>query len=122
MTQCGLTFDWDNITFEDERVQDELNWLCEEFGDEVVWYRVSSSGNGLHVMIAEMIYDESVVDFKLVPLNMSTEQQLSYREKTSIECKGRFFSDMLRKKAGLRTSRIFNVKNGNKVGKWRRFK
>lgn len=122
MNHCGLTFDWDNISIEDERVKDELDWLCSEFGEEYVWYRTSSSGLGLHVMIAEMIYDEVIFDFKLVPLDMSLEEQMRYREETSIECKGRFFSDMLRKKAGLRTSRIFNVKNGNKVGKWRRFK
>ena len=47
-----LTFDWDNISFEDERVQKELSNLCRIFGDSVVWYRESSSHSGLHVKIA----------------------------------------------------------------------
>ena len=49
----GLTFDLDDMTIEDEKVVDLLNWLCEEFGTENVWYRISSSGDGLHVMIGE---------------------------------------------------------------------
>ena len=53
---------------------------------------------------------------------MGVEKQLEYRENTQIECRGRFFSDLFRKKMGLRTSRIFSTKNGRDVGKWKRFK
>ena len=53
----GLTFDWDDISFDDERVIDALNQLTDIFGMGSVWYRVSSSGNGLHVMIGEIILE-----------------------------------------------------------------
>ena len=73
-------------------------------------------------MIAEIQLDPKTMDFIIVPLPMSTEEQMRYREKTDIECRGRFFSDLFRKKMGLRTSRVFSTKNGKQVGKWRRFK
>ena len=121
MEPCGLTFDWDNIGIDDPMVQEELNALCEEFGDEFVWYRISSSGDGLHVLIGKLILD-SLGEFKVVPLTMPPKQQMEYRKKVELECKGRFFSDSMRQEAGLRTSRIFNIKNGTSVGEWRRFK
>ena len=45
--QCGLTFDWDDLSLDDEEVVEALNYLVDEFGTESVWVRVSSSGNGL---------------------------------------------------------------------------
>jgi len=118
----GLTFDWDDVSIDDVKVQKELQDLCNEFGEEYVWFRESSSKTGLHVMIAEIQLDPKTMDFIIVPLPMSTEEQMMYREKTDIECRGRFFSDLFRKKMGLRTSRVFSTKNGKQVGKWRRFK
>ena len=46
---CGLTFDWDDISFNDDKVQAELEWLCIEFGEEWVWVRESSSKTGLQI-------------------------------------------------------------------------
>jgi hypothetical protein len=119
---CGLTFDWDDISLSDDKVQAELEWLCIEFGEEWVWVRESSSKTGLHVMIAELQLNPQTKEFQLIPLPMSVDKQMQYREKTEIECRGRFFSDLFRKEMGLRTSRIFSVKNGLDVGKWKRFK
>ncbi len=118
----GLTFDWDEVSINHSEVQEELEELCNIFGEEYVWYRESSSKTGLHVMIAELQLDPKTMNFIVVPLPMSTEKQLEYREKTNIECRGRFFSDLFRKEMGLRTSRIFSTKNGRQVGEWRRFK
>tara|TARA_S200002703_G_scaffold135239_1_gene124012 strand:+ start:116 stop:487 length:372 start_codon:yes stop_codon:yes gene_type:complete len=118
----GLTFDWDDISLEAPEVQRELEWLCEVFGEDYVWYRVSSSKTGLHVMIGEIIYNTQSCTFDVVPLPMSVEKQMEFRERTEIECRGRFFSDLFRKEMGLRTSRVFSTKNGNRVGEWKRFK
>lgn len=118
----GLTFDWDDITLEAPEVQRELEWLCEVFGEDYVWYRLSSSKTGLHVMIGEIIYNTQSCTFDVVPLPMSVEKQMEFRERTEIECRGRFFSDLFRKEMGLRTSRVFSTKNGNRVGEWKRFK
>ena len=119
---CGLTFDWDDISLTDCKVQAELEGLCIEFGEEWVWVRESSSKTGLHVMIAELQLNPQTKEFQLIPLPMSVDKQMQYREKTEIECRGRFFSDLFRKEMGLRTSRIFSVKNGLDVGNWKRFK
>lgn len=118
----GLTFDWDDISLEAPEVQRELEWLCEVFGEDYVWYRLSSSKKGLHVMIGEIIYNTQSCTFDVVPLPMSVEKQMEFRERTEIECRGRFFSDLFRKEMGLRTSRVFSTKNGNRVGEWKRFK
>jgi len=118
----GLTFDWDDVSINDGIVQAELEWLCEEFGEDYVWYRESSSKTGLHVLIGKIELHPVTLEFNVIPLSMSVESQLKYREETQIECRGRFFSDLFRKKMGLRTSRIFSTKNGKEVSKWKRFK
>ena len=58
-------------------------------------------------MIAELQLNPQTKEFQLIPLPMSVDKQMQYREKTEIECRGRFFSDLFRKEMGLRTSRIF---------------
>ena len=118
----GLSFDWDNISFEDERVQKELEQLTKEFGNEFIWYRESSSNLGLHVIVAELYFDNITGEFILIPLPLSFEKQMEYRQKTKLECRGRNFSDLIRKDFGLRTSRIFAIKNGLSVSRWERFK
>ncbi len=118
----GLSFDWDNISFEDERVQKELEQLSKEFGKEFIWYRESSSNSGLHVIVAELDFDKITGDCILIPLPFSFEDQMQYRQKTKLECRGRNFSDLIRKDFGLRTSRIFAIKNGLSVSPWKRFK
>jgi len=118
---CGLTFDLDDITLNDARVITTLDWLSDELGKEYIWYRISSSGDGLHVLIAEMVWDEFAGETQLKPIPMSVEKQMEYRGGIEIECNGRRISDSYRKKVGLRTSRIFKIKNGNKTGKWNKW-
>jgi len=118
----GLTFDWDNVSFEDEVVQKELRGLIDTFGDYSVWYRESSSKTGLHVLIGELMFDDQLGELRIIPLPMDSVEQMRYREDTEIECRGRMFSDSMRQKVGLRTSRIFTTKNGFQVGEWQRFK
>jgi len=118
----GLTFDWDDVSIEDEEIIKWLNYLCDEFGNELVWYRESSSKTGLHVIIADLIFDEQLGDSKLCPISMDFETQLSYRTLIPIECRGRLISDLHRQKKGFRTSRIFSTKNNSNVSDWKRFK
>lgn len=118
----GLTFDWDNVSIDDDIVQTELNCLVELFGKYSVWYRESSSKTGLHILIGELMFDDQLGVLKLIPLAMDSAEQMRYREQTEIECRGRMFSDSMRQIAGLRTSRIFTTKNGLHVGSWQRFK
>ena len=75
----GLTFDLDDMTIEDEKVIYLLNWLCDEFGTENVWYRISSSGDGLHVMIGELVISNITGIPELNPILLSTEEQMKYR-------------------------------------------
>ncbi len=118
----GLTFDWDDLTIEDDRVQTALHELIIIFGNDQVWYRVSSSGNGLHIMIADIVLDDESGESILQPIEMDSEKQIEYRKSFELECRGRLISDSVRKTQGFRTSRIFRTKNGRKVSKWRRFK
>lgn len=80
----GLTFDWDDVSLEDGIVQAELEWLCEEFGEEYVWYRESSSKTGLHIMIGELRINPQNMEFEVIPIPMDTQLQLKYREETQI--------------------------------------
>ena len=118
----GLTFDWDDVGLEDKKVQDALSWLNFNFGQGNVWYRLSSSGDGLHVMIGDVILDEISGITILQPTPMTSNEQIKYRKKFDLECRGRLISDSVRAKQGFRTSRIFNTKNGKSVSEWRRFK
>jgi hypothetical protein len=118
----GLTFDWDDVSIEDEEIIKWLNYLCEEFGTSHVWYRKSSSGDGLHVIIADLVFNEQLGSSELCPMYMDSETQLSYRTLIPIECRGRLISDLHRQKKGFRTSRIFSTKNNSNVSDWKRFK
>ena len=53
----GLTFDWDDVSIDDEEIVKWLDYLCNEFGNNLVWYRESSSRTGLHVIIGDLIFD-----------------------------------------------------------------
>ena len=82
-SNSGLTFDWDDITVADATVQKALQTLLAEFGPRV-WVRTSSSGNGLHVMIAELTYD-SLFGVVLSPVPMSLSDQMLWRKVFSEE-------------------------------------
>lgn len=119
----GLTFDWDDISLDDPHVRSALQYLAAEFGSTLVWLRESSSGTGLHIMIAEMTLTEAGWP-SLVPLPIELDEQMVWRHKLAdkpweLECRGRFVSDTLRQKVGLRTGRTFKVKNGSQSGPWK---
>jgi|TARA_B110001454_G_C12706126_1_gene428652 hypothetical protein len=118
----GLTFDWDDTDLENPVVVKALNYLEDNFGWERVWVRTSSSGGGLHVVIADLTIDMDMTQL-LVPDEMDTETQFYWRkvfseEPWSLECRGRFISDSARSQTGFTTSRIFGVKNGQEAGPW----
>ena len=103
---------------EDELVNIELQEFFDYFGEGKVWYRISSSGNGIHVMIADMYYEPTTNQVLLKPIPLDSNIQMDFRKKSLLECKGRFISDIHRMKNGLRTSRVFIVKNGAKSSQW----
>ena len=117
----GLTFDWDGVGIEDELVNVELQELFEFFGEGKVWYRISSSGNGIHVMIADMYYEPTTNQVLLKPIPLESKTQMEFRKKSLLECQGRFISDIHRMRNGLRTSRVFIVKNGFKSSEWKSY-
>jgi len=41
MEYSGLTFDWDDVSIEDEEIIKWLNYLCVEFGNSYVWHRTT---------------------------------------------------------------------------------
>lgn len=117
----GLTFDWDGVGIEDELVNVELQELFEFFGEGKVWYRISSSGKGIHVMIADMYYEPTTNQVLLKPIPLESKTQMEFRKKSLLECQGRFISDIHRMRNGLRTSRVFIVKNGSKSSEWKSY-
>ena len=93
-----LTFDWDDVGISHPRVQKALNRLIEEFGPWNVYVRLSSSNEGLHVIIAEKKYDDSIGKALLIPISLEPEQSQQWRTKFAeepwlLECKGRLESD-----------------------------
>ena len=104
----GLTFDWDGTDLENPMVVKALNYLEDEFGWGKVWVRISSSGDGLHVIIADMKIADMDMSQVLIPDEMDTETQFQWRkvfseEPWSLECRGRFISDSARAKSGFTT-------------------
>lgn len=118
-----LTFDWDDVGMSHPRVQKALNRLIEEFGKWHVYVRLSSSTHGLHVVIAEKKYDDSIGKTTLVPISLEPEQSQQWRTKFAeepwlLECKGRLESDRPRAQVGLAVGRLFGQKNGDSCGPW----
>ena len=120
----GLTFDWDGVNLQDKTVQHALDSLTYEFGQGNVWYRISSSGKGLHIIIGNIQLDPKTLDRFIRPTPMNAGKQIEYRKRFALdpwnlECKGRFISDSARAVGGLTTSRIFVVKNDQESGDWK---
>ena len=120
----GLTFDWDGVGLEDKKVQHALDSLTYEFGQGNVWYRISSSGEGLHIIIGNIQLDPKTLDRFIRPTPMNADKQIEYRKRFALdpwnlECKGRFISDSARAARGLTTSRIFIVKNDQQSSDWK---
>lgn len=120
----GLTFDWDNVSLDEPKVREGLELLAYDFPLENIWIRVSSSQQGLHVMIAQLIWEVGLGQYILEPIPMISEDQMQYRQKFvkfGLECSGRLRSDIMRQVGNLRTSRVFFNKNGNTATKWQSY-
>lgn len=119
-----LTFDWDDVELSDPVVVKALSELNHRFGYGNVWYRISSSNTGLHVVIARLEYSFATGNMVLEPTLISPEVQKEIRQEFSeepwfLECKGRLISDSVRNDHGFRTGRLFWAKNNNVAQEWK---
>lgn len=117
----GLTFDWDDVSLADNKVVEGLQLLTTLFSIEQIWIRTSSSKTGMHVMIANLVWDETTGKSQLYPVEMSVDDQMQYRHQFvdfGLECSGRLISDTIRRTTTLQTSRVFGIKNGNRSDEW----
>lgn len=116
----SLNFDWDDVTLDHPTVQLALSQLATQFPDQV-WYRISSSGTGLHVLVAELS-----PELELIPADFTAEEVMTIRaqfwtpapEGFGLECGGRLRADRERLSHGFSIGRLFSVKNDNQVSKW----
>ena len=118
-----LNFDWDDILPSDSKAVDALNILRDNFGLGNVWYRLSSSSEGMHVMIADLV-PRTPYCLDLVPTDYDHSFVLSWRNHFlnppySLECQGRLNADKERSSHGFRIGRIFLNKNNNTSGEWK---
>ena len=117
----GLTFDWDDVSLADNKVVEGLQLLTTLFSIEQIWIRTSSSKTGMHVMIANLVWDETTGKSQLYPLHDAFRSQMQYRHQFvdfGLECSGRLISDTIRRTTTLQTSRVFGIKNGNRSDEW----
>jgi len=119
----SLNFDWDDVSLDHPTVQQALSQLATTFPDQV-WYRVSSSGTGLHVLVAELS-----PELELIPVDFSPQEVMEIRsqfwtpapEGFGLECGGRLRADRERLAHGFSIGRLFAFKNQNQTGKWQPF-
>ena len=71
-----LTFDWDDVSISNSKVQQALSQLTEYFGPERVWYRISSSGQGLHVLVGELEHQNKLI---LRPMTVDDPEAFHWR-------------------------------------------
>ena len=116
----SLNFDWDDVSLDHPMVQQALSHLATQFPDQV-WYRVSSSGTGLHVLVAELS-----PELELIPADFTAEEVMKMRSQFwtpapdgfGLECGGRLRADRERLAHGFSIGRLFAVKNDNEVSAW----
>jgi hypothetical protein len=119
-----MNFDWDDVSISNPQVIMALNQLNKKFGLGKVWYRTSSSGTGLHVMIADLYpVNKNPHHLELRPFDFSDDLVFQWRqylaaEPFGLECSGRLTADRERAAHGFRIGRIFFNKNGNNSGPW----
>jgi len=118
-----LTFDWDDVEQDAPLVKSAMDELQNRFGRGLIWYRISSSGEGVHVIIANLKWNSTLGTMELTPKDYENTYTLLVRKEFSeppwgLECKGRLISDSIRTKHGFRTGRIFSAKNDKSAGEW----
>lgn len=117
----SLNFDWDDVSIDNPIVQKALSQLATTFPDQV-WYRVSSSGTGLHVLVAELS-----PELELIPRSFSAVEVMQFRSQYwdpqgfGLECGGRLRADRERLAHGFSIGRLFAVKNNQETGSWQPF-
>ena len=65
-----LTFDWDDVSLDETIVKNAIKELVFIFGQGTVWYRISSSGTGLHLVIANLRWDEKTMQSIFLPMSL----------------------------------------------------
>lgn len=118
-----INFDWDDVDISDKIVISALDELKSRYGYGTVWYRISSSETGLHVVIAQLSYNNSEGIMELNPITVTNEVQNQLRQEFAekpwhLECKGRLISDSVRIEHGYRTGRLFWAKNNKESKGW----
>lgn len=118
-----LTFDWDDVLPSDPKVEEAFGELNSLFGIGNVWYRISSSQTGLHIVIGEGKFSRETSSLSIEPIEFTDEQVMEYRklfanDKWGLECNGRLLTDEMRRQGGTTWGRIFTVKNGKVSGEW----
>ena len=109
-----LTFDWDDIFFEDAKAQEGIVELRKRFPDKYIYCRVSSSGEGLHLIISDS--NESII-----PSQFEDDVVIAHRQdflEMGLECGGRLRTDLRRKAVGTKWGRLFSHKDGKACGDW----
>jgi len=109
-----LTFDWDDISFENDKAQQGIVELKNRFPDKHIFCRVSSSSEGLHLIISDS--KESII-----PSQFDDEEVISHRTdflEMDLECGGRLRTDLRRKAVGTKWGRLFSHKDGKACGEW----
>ncbi len=109
-----LTFDWDDISFDDEKAQEGIVELKNRFPENFIYCRVSSSGEGLHLIISDS-------KEKIIPTQFEDEEVIQHRtdfHDMGLECGGRLRTDLRRKKVGTKWGRLFSHKDGKACGDW----
>tara|TARA_R100000005_G_C4970271_1_gene183519 strand:- start:206 stop:580 length:375 start_codon:yes stop_codon:yes gene_type:complete len=117
-----LTFDWDDVSLDDPIVVSAMQELHQRFPLQV-WHRISSSGTGLHIVIAELLWDSTTGSLQTTPREFSEDYTFAVRQEFSqppwgLECRGRLISDSVRTVNGYRTGRLFGSKNSKLAGGW----
>ncbi len=118
-----LTFDWDDVSLETPIVKTAMEELVFLYGEGNVWYRISSSQTGLHLVIANLKWDAETMQSILTPKDFEDELVMNIRqsfavEPWNLECEGRLNTDTMRQTGGTVWGRVFTLKNGNVSGEW----
>ena len=109
-----LTFDWDDISLEEDLAKAGIEELKVRFPNNYIYCRVSSSGEGLHLVISDS-------NEKIIPTDFTDEEVIQHRTDfltIGLECGGRLRTDLRRKAVGTKWGRLFSFKDGKPCGAW----
>ena len=113
-----LNFDWDDVSFDNLVVQQAFSHLATRYPDQI-WWRVSSSGTGLHVMVAELSPELTLIPRQFPEAEVIAIRSQFHGAPYHLECGGRLRADGERRAHGFSIGRLFAHKNGATAGEWR---